>query len=58
LIQAPLADAVAGGDWLGHSAFPDYVFTDAPLDLWSTVLRRKGGGYALLARMPEDPSVN
>ena len=27
-------------------------------DLWSDVLDRKGGGYALLARMPEDPSLN
>jgi putative transcriptional regulator len=27
-------------------------------DLWSRVLDRKGGGYALLARMPEDPSLN
>jgi putative transcriptional regulator len=27
-------------------------------DLWSEVLDRKGGGYTLLARMPEDPSLN
>jgi putative transcriptional regulator len=27
-------------------------------DLWSGVLDRKGGGYTLLARMPEDPSLN
>jgi len=27
-------------------------------DLWSDVLDRKGGGYTLLARMPEDPSLN
>ena len=27
-------------------------------DLWPAALRRKGGEYALLARMPEDPSLN
>ncbi len=27
-------------------------------DLWSAALGRKGGGYALLARMPEDPTLN
>jgi putative transcriptional regulator len=27
-------------------------------DLWSVALRRKGGEYALLARMPADPSLN
>jgi putative transcriptional regulator len=27
-------------------------------DLWSAALQRKGGEYALLARMPDDPSVN
>ena len=31
---------------------------DAPAELWADVLRRKGGIYALVARMPEDPSVN
>jgi putative transcriptional regulator len=39
-------------------ALPDDVFTDVPQDLWSAVLKRMGGGYALLARMPPDPSVN
>lgn len=27
-------------------------------DLWVETLRRKGGDYALLARMPADPSLN
>ena len=27
-------------------------------ELWSAVLTRKGGSYALIARMPPDPSVN
>ena len=46
------------GDWISHTALPEDVFTDAPEELWSRVLTRKGGSYALLARMPPDPSVN
>jgi putative transcriptional regulator len=42
--------------WILAPAHPDDPFEDG--DLWSTVLDRKGGGYALLARMPEDPSLN
>lgn len=34
------------------------VFTDDPEGLWSTVLRRKGGRFELIARMPENPSLN
>jgi putative transcriptional regulator len=46
------------GDWIAHDPLPDDVFTEAPEELWSTVLTRKGGHYALLARMPLDPSLN
>ena len=46
------------GDWITHAAQPEDVFTDAPEQLWSSVLARKGGSYALIARMPPDPSVN
>jgi putative transcriptional regulator len=42
--------------WIVEPAHPDDPFDDG--DLWSHVLDRKGGGYALLARMPEDPSLN
>ena len=31
---------------------------ERPGELWGGVLRRKGGRFALLARMPVDPSVN
>jgi putative transcriptional regulator len=27
-------------------------------DLWTVALQRRGGGYSLLATMPEDPSLN
>ena len=42
--------------WIIEGAHPDDPFGDD--DLWATVLSRKGGEYALLARMPADPSVN
>ncbi|HLL92054.1 MAG TPA: YqgE/AlgH family protein [Solirubrobacteraceae bacterium] len=46
------------GDWIAHNALPEEVFTDVPEELWGSVLTRKGGSYALIARMPLDPSVN
>jgi putative transcriptional regulator len=49
---------VADGDWITDAAHPEDVFTDVPEELWTSVLRRKGGSYALIARMPLDPSVN
>jgi putative transcriptional regulator len=49
---------VEDGDWITHLAEPRDVFTDVPEELWSSVLTRKGGSYALIARMPPDPSVN
>ena len=44
--------------WLVLPAEPDDVFSDDPDGLWSAVLRRQGGHYALLALMPLDPSLN
>ena len=56
--EGQLDAEIEQGDWIAHRALPDDVFTDLPEELWSTVLTRKGGGYALIARMPPDPSVN
>ena len=56
--EGQLDAEIAGGDWIAHPAQPGDVFTDGPEELWSEVLTRKGGSYALLARMPLDPSVN
>jgi putative transcriptional regulator len=53
-----LEDELAREDWIIEPALPDDAFTEAPDLLWSDVLRRKGGVYELVARMPEDPSVN
>ena len=49
---------LAEGSWIVEPAVPDDVFSDAPDRLWSEVLRRKGGQYAIVARMPPDPSLN
>jgi putative transcriptional regulator len=45
-------------DWILETAQLDDAFSDEPRDLWSSVLTRKGGSYALVARMPADPSSN
>jgi putative transcriptional regulator len=42
--------------WIVEPARADDPFEEG--DLWSDVLNRKGGGYTLLARMPEDPTLN
>ena len=46
------------GDWILEPARRHDAFSGAPQELWSDVLTRKGGSYALIARMPPDPSVN
>jgi putative transcriptional regulator len=56
--EGQLDAEIEQGDWISHAALPDDVFTEAPDELWGSVLERKGGNYALLARMPPDPSVN
>lgn len=49
---------VERGDWILEGARLPDAFTADPGGLWSDVLTRKGGNYALIARMPPDPSVN
>jgi putative transcriptional regulator len=46
------------GGWIVEPALPSDPFSDEPESLWSSVLRRKGGQYGLLATMPVDPSMN
>lgn len=53
-----LDDEVERGDWILEPAQREDAFTEEPLGLWESVLTRKGGSYALVARMPPDPSVN
>ena len=42
--------------WIVEPAHAEDPFAGG--DLWAEVLDRKGGGYTLLARMPEDPTLN
>jgi putative transcriptional regulator len=44
--------------WIVTPAVNDDAFTGKPEELWSSVLQRMGGAYAVLARMPPDPSLN
>jgi putative transcriptional regulator len=44
--------------WILEPAHPGDVFATDAESLWSEVLRRKGGGYAFVATMPPDPSLN
>lgn len=53
-----LDDELAEGAWIVEAARPEDVFTDEPGELWSRVLRRKGGPFRVLALMPPDPSFN
>lgn len=56
--EGQLEEEIERGDWIADAALPEDVFTEAPEELWSSVLTRKGGSYALIARMPRDPSLN
>jgi putative transcriptional regulator len=44
--------------WFIGQLAPDELWLADSTLLWSTALIRKGGAYALLARMPDDVSVN
>lgn len=56
--EGQLDAEVQAGDWITHDPEPHDVFTAEPEQLWSAVLTRKGGRFALIARMPLDPSLN
>ncbi len=45
-------------DWIVAALETEDAFADEPETMWSAVLRRLGGSFALVARMPVDPSVN
>ena len=44
--------------WLTEPALPEDVFTEDAGRLWTSVLRRKGTDFQVLATMPFDPSSN
>ena len=45
-----LDDELEEGSWIVEPALAEDVFTDEPEALWSSVLRRKGGPFGVLAR--------
>ncbi|MDX6638274.1 MAG: putative transcriptional regulator [Solirubrobacterales bacterium] len=53
-----LEDELEIESWIVEPPLPRELFPEDPDHLWSDVLARKGGQYALVARMPDDPSVN
>jgi putative transcriptional regulator len=53
---AQLESELEAEGWIVEPADPEDAFHSG--DLWSAALARKGGEYALLARMPADPSLN
>jgi putative transcriptional regulator len=53
-----LEDELERDDWIIEPADVEAIFTENPDGLWSELLRRKGGQYELVSRMPLDPSLN
>lgn len=53
-----LESELARDDWIVESPLPEELLSPAPEELWNRVLTRKGGSFALVARMPLDPSLN
>jgi putative transcriptional regulator len=53
-----LDEELERGDWILERAAREDAFSEEPDEQWPMVLTRKGGRYALIARMPPDPSVN
>ena len=53
-----LDDEVDEEAWIVGDVLPDELWHDVGEELWAAALERKGGQYALLARMPIDPSLN
>ncbi len=53
-----LEEEIEQGAWILATPIADDVFGVDLHNLWARVLERQGGRLALLARMPDDPSVN
>jgi putative transcriptional regulator len=53
-----LEDEIEEDSWIVEAPMPHELFPEEPDGLWSRVLERMGGQYALVARMPDDPSLN
>lgn len=44
--------------WIVEDSEQFDLFADPGLDLWGSILRKKGGIYRMIALMPDDPSAN
>jgi len=53
-----LDEEIERDDWILEPARREDAFATEPRQLWPSVLVRKGGSYALVARMPANPSMN
>lgn len=53
-LEAELAEET----WIVEPPLPSELFAPDAEALWPAVLERKGGQFALLARMPDDPTLN
>jgi putative transcriptional regulator len=53
-----LEQEIRDGGWYVVESEARDAFTAEPLTLWSTVLRRQRGNLALVANLPEDPTLN
>jgi putative transcriptional regulator len=56
--EGQLEREIAEEAWIDATPAAEDVFGGDPDGLWSRVLERKGGTWRLIARMPENPSVN
>jgi putative transcriptional regulator len=53
-----LESEIEAGAWYVFDSEPGDALCDEPHDLWSSVLRRQGGHYVLVASFPPDPTLN
>lgn len=51
-----LDEELANDAWIPQDLVPEDIFAEG--DLWAEAVARRGGDYALLATMPDDPSLN
>jgi putative transcriptional regulator len=53
-----LEDEMKSGCWITQPASASLIFSPKPEELWQKILHKKGGIYELLAKSPEDPTLN
>lgn len=56
--EGQLEEEIAQGAWIIAPAVAESFAVEQCARLWTRTLRRLGGPYALLAALPEDPSMN